>query len=215
MSSKNTKEKKYYILMADIIDSRDADGDKLMQEFKKLVTKVSKEKKNSFLSPMTITLGDEFQSVVKSFEEGIDVLIKLEEEKIEFGTEIKLRYVLCYGEIDTPINPESAHEMLGKGLTKSRAILSKLKKEAKRFHFDLQSEQSEILNKIFFLYSSIIDKWKVDDYELIHSFLQEADYYKVAEKLNKNRGYTWRKEKALEIKQYFTTKELINDIKNL
>jgi hypothetical protein len=206
------EEGKYYILMADIIRSRNRDGAQLMTEFNKLVQLVGNANPESFLSPMTITLGDEFQSVVKSLSAGIEILIKLEEKQIELGVDMRLRYVLCYGQIDTPLNSQSAHAMLGRGLTRSRELLSRLKKDNKRFYFELEGPDSDRYNKLFFLYSSIIDKWKHADYGIIHAFLFEPDYYKVAERMNKNRGYTWRKERALEIKQYITVKELIIDL---
>jgi hypothetical protein len=60
---------KYYmsfILMADIIGSRKKQGKELMNAFSHLTSLVSIQRKNCFLSPITITLGDEFQCVVKN-----------------------------------------------------------------------------------------------------------------------------------------------------
>jgi hypothetical protein len=198
--------------MADVKDSRQINGEQLMQELSNLVEATSNTHRNSFLSPITITLGDEFQSILKSVEDAIDVLFNIEESRFKLKTNFSFRYVLYYGKIDTQINKKIAYGMLGSGLTESREILNKQKKGASRFFFDLKNEKSELLNGLFFLYSSIVDKWKFTDYELIDQFLQVEDYKIVADQLKKNRGYIWRREKSLEIPQYLILKKLIKRI---
>ena len=198
--------------MADIIESRNQQGDLLMNKFKNIVKDIIKNHEDSFLSPPTITLGDEFQAIVKSLYHGIDIIIKIEELSIRHKNDFKLRYVLNYGTIETKINPKVAYEMLGKGLTTARELLSKLKKDDRRFVFNLDSDKSEVFNGLFYLYASIIDKWKFNDFELISSFIKQQDYKKVALHLNRDRSSTWRKEKTLQIKQYLVAKEIIRQI---
>jgi hypothetical protein len=205
-------ENLYYILMADVIGSREMDGITLMNELKSLIKKVSADYKGVFLSPITITLGDEFQSVIKSLSEAIEVIICIEETKLLLNTKITLRYVLYYGEIETEINEKIAHEMLGSGLTKSREILSNIKRGDNRIYVELHNEKSDLLNGLFFLYTSIVDKWKLSDFELVDLLIRLGDYKKVADFLKKDRGNIWRREKSLEIPQYLTTRKLIKEI---
>lgn len=54
-----------------------------MEDFKLLVNKIKNEKAGSFLSPQTITLGDEFQSIVTNLKDGIDIIIYIEETVIK------------------------------------------------------------------------------------------------------------------------------------
>ena len=61
---------------------------------------------------MTITLGDEFQGVIDSTENAIKVIFEIEEEIINNNQDLKLRYVINKGKIDTPINKNIAYEML-------------------------------------------------------------------------------------------------------
>lgn len=205
-------ENLYNILMADVIGSREMDGITLMNELKSLIKKVSTDYKEVFLSPITITLGDEFQSVIKSLSEAIEVIIGIEETKLLLNTKITLRYVLYYGEIETEINEKIAHEMLGSGLTKSREILSNIKRGDNRIYVELHNEKSDLLNGLFFLYTSIVDKWKQSDFELVDLLIRLGDYKKVADFLKKDRGNIWRREKSLEIPQYLTTRKLIKEI---
>jgi hypothetical protein len=202
---------RYYILMADVINSRVLEGGKMMQDLKTLVSVFSKQNKNEFLSPMTITLGDEFQAIVKNLAGGIQLLVKLEEKIIEQALNLKLRYVLTLGEIDTPINKDYAHEMYGEGFIRAREKLNESKEKDRRFYFELGNQQSKLFDNIFFLYSSLVDNWKLDDYRLIHCFLQEKDYYVVSKKLDINRGTVWKKERSLNIQQYFAIKEVIKE----
>src|ERR1700731_4801117 len=110
-------QNKYLILMGDVIGSRKKDQLMLINSFKETINAVNKEKKNDFLSPMTITLGDEFQSVIKNLSAALDIIFSIEEEIAASGKNFKLRYILEEGEIETPINSKIAYGMLGSGLT--------------------------------------------------------------------------------------------------
>src|SRR5687768_15871818 len=101
-----TMEKKYFILMADIIGSSGKASNQLMKVFQKVVEKINLQQQDNLLSPFTITLGDEFQGVVKDLKAGLESIITFEETLIKHQLDFKLRYVLQYGQIDTPINPE-------------------------------------------------------------------------------------------------------------
>jgi len=205
------KTKKYYILMADIIKSSQKKGAPLMHEFSEIVDSVKQRRQEDFLSPPTITLGDEFQSVIKDLAAAVQVMLAIEEEIIIKRKSFKLRYVLHYGEIETPINPEIAWGMLGTGLATARNLLEELKgRRAERFFLLLEdAEKDAVLNKIFFLYSAVIDDWKTKDAETLSLFLQYPDYKVVAEKLQKDRSLLWRKEKTLRLREYNTAKALV------
>jgi len=201
--------------MADIIESRDHQGDELIKSFKTIVNNMIKNHKDSFLSPPTITLGDEFQAIVKSLDTGVDIIIATEEFIIKNNFEFKLRYILNYGSVETEINPKVAYEMLGEGLTSARELLSEIKKDGKRFVINLDSDKSNIFNNLFYLFASIVDKWKLVDFELISSFIEKQDYKKVAQQFKRDRASVWRKEKTLQIRQYVAAKEVIKQVVKL
>lgn len=202
---------KYPILMADIVDSRKADQILLINEFKRAVHYINNRWEMSIMSPLTITLGDEFQGVIKDMESCYKLVFDMEEFIIEHSLSIKLRYVMNYGIIETPINRDIAYEMLGDGLTQAREQLNKLKSSSNRFMIlsDKNEMNSAVISDLFLLYGSYIDSWKLNEYRLVSEFLKNKDYKVVANNLGMNKSSTWRRYKSLHIEEYNTTKDLI------
>jgi hypothetical protein len=203
-----------FILMADIIRSREVDQQILMSSFREVVKYVNHKNKKDLLSPMTITLGDEFQSVVKSLEAGLNVIITMEERIILQNQSFKLRYVLLEGIIETKINPKIAYEMLGPGLTTAREHLATLKTEKRRFYFNLKDQEKSLaLNEAFFVLQGLKDTWRIDkDFYLVSEFLQDKDYKQIAEELNKERSLIWKRRRSLKMEEYFSQKKVIKYI---
>lgn len=204
----------YVIIMADIINSGKKNPKKLMTSFQNVVDEVNKEGKSLILSPLTITLGDEFQGIASNIQSAISLLFSLQEKIIKSEARFKLRYVIVEGAIDTPINEKIAYGMLGEGLTKARKLLETSKTESENYHFELKdTKKSEALANSLFLYQSIVDGWNlVRDEELIVEFIELDDYKKVAEKLGKTRSQIWKRRKSLRIDEYFSIKSVINYI---
>lgn len=204
------KNKEYIVLMADIINSRKSDQNELMVKFKRLIDEINKTHKKGILSPMTITLGDEFQGVLKNVSAAVSLILDLEEKLMLDNAGFKLRYVLYEGKIDTPINSEIAYGMLGAGLTKAREALEMTKGTNSRYYFNLKKQHTaEALNNSMSILQNIIEDWKLDtDHELISTFLKWKDYKVVAETLGKTRSQIWKRHKNLKIEPYFAIKQV-------
>jgi hypothetical protein len=206
---------KYYILIADIMNSTNKESAMLMKEFKGTINFVNQNSKRKILSPLTITLGDEFQGIIASLAAAIDILFQMEEYFLKHQLDIKLRYVLNYGQIDTKINKKIAYEMLGEGLTNARKNLNEMKGDETRFHFSLDLERKdleEMLNESFFLYQSFVDAWKFENYKLAWEFISNKDYKIVAQNVNLDKSSAWRRKRSLHIKEYETIKTLTLNI---
>lgn len=200
-----------YILMADIIQSSGKPGQQVMQDFKKLVQKANAAHASAMLSPLTITLGDEFQGVITSLPEAVNIIFFLEEEMIKSNIAFELRYVLNYGEIETPLNPERAHEMLGPGLAEARKRLEKVKGEGKKIVMHgLGARKDKELNLVFELYQSLREGWPEKDITEIGKFMELKDYKLVAPAIKRDVSSVWRKEKTLRMRDYFRIRELVN-----
>lgn len=197
--------------MADIVDSRLKDQRELMSTFKELVGAINQVYAPALLSPLTITLGDEFQGVVQSAQEAISILIALEEQIVHRRLDFKLRYVILKGEIETDINRNIAYGMLGQGLTDARANLNAMKHTHSRMRIEVGSEKENyMLGNAFEIFQSIVDKWDLkQDYELVSSFLKLKDYKLVAEDLARNRSLMWKREKSLNLSSYYAIKNII------
>lgn len=205
------KQKDYFILMADVVDSRNYNQNKLMSEFRELTISINRKYNKDLLSPLTITLGDEFQGVIENLSSAIDIIIGIEESFIHKKLDFKLRYVLVEGKIETAINKDIAYGMLGSGLTKARESLEELKNSNNRYYFLINdTNNSKAFNLAFNIYQRMIDDWKPErDYNIVSEFFKNRDYKKVAEITNKTRSQIWKREKSLKIAEYFSLKELI------
>lgn len=204
------KRKDHIILMADIVDSRNSDQNELMGIFRKLTDEVNLKNKKQLLSPITITLGDEFQCIVKDVSKAVALILELEEKIVLNQAGFKLRYVLYEGRIDTPINHDIAYGMLGEGLTKAREALEDTKLTTNRYGFYLHKrEAAAALMASLSIYQNIIDDWKLEkDHTLISKFLELKDYKLVAAALGKTRSQIWKRHKNLKIEPYFAIKQV-------
>lgn len=207
----NKTKKLYFILMADIIGSRQTEQQRLMVDFREIVNQTNINAKEQLLSPITITLGDEFQSVASNLSSALAIMFQLEESIIMAGKDFKLRYVLMEGEIETPINKKIAYEMLGSGLTEARASLIELKNAKARFYIAIKDKAlGNAINKAFVVLQRLIDDWNLNkDYYIVSKFLQHKDYKQVASELNKERSLMWKREKSLKLEDYFALKEIV------
>lgn len=199
-----------YIVMADIIDSRKQPSKKLMRDFQNVVKSINFKYRKHLLSPLTITLGDEFQGVLKSYDSALRLILEMEEEIVKQGGKFKLRYVLNYGDIETKLNHEIAYGMMGRGLTKSREALEELKDTDVRFLVILDSAtDAEIMNNLFKLYDRVISDWKGKDLDYVKLFLEDKTYQEVASELGVNLTSAWRRLRSLKMEDYYICKSLI------
>jgi hypothetical protein len=205
-----------YIVMADVVRSSAAPARSLMTGLGLLVARANQELGAQILSPLTVTLGDEFQGVVDGLETGVRLLIWLEEARLEVKPAFPLRYVLLRGRIATPLNPERAHGMLGPGLSRAREQLEVLKKRKRRFFIETGAGRKDpALNLAFALYHELCDSWAARDYPLIARFLRLRDYKLVAAECGRDPSSVFRRQRTLRIQAYFWIRELVECIARL
>ncbi len=202
---------RHYIIMADIISSRHIKkGEDFMGQFKHLTTLANEKFQRQIVSPLTITLGDEFQGIVDSAQVLFELVFFLEEQRIEAGYTFQLRYSLVYGEIETEINTKIAYEMYGAGLTQAREGLQHAKDSGHHYYVNLQPVPEAQLKLCLELYQAIKSDWKPREYKIIAAFLKHNDYKDLERMgLYKTRSGAWKKGKSLRIDEYHTVKRLI------
>ncbi len=201
-----------FILMADIISSSDKEQKRLLMEtFKLLVSKTNRKYKQQLNSPLTITLGDEFQGIPKSLAAALSIILSLDHLLLQ--TNIRLRYSLNYGRIETRINTEVAYEMLGDGLTNARKLLNSLKKSKSRIVVaGIDRIKADRLNWALRLYQSIYDGWKPKDRDVAHELIINDNYKQVAPLFGRDPSSMWRKRESLKIEEYETARSLIQSL---
>lgn len=200
----------YPILMADIINSRKGNQKKTISDLRNIVNFINEIWSDEILSPLTITLGDEFQGVINTMDNGYRIIFEIEEQIIKCNLKLKLRYVLNFGSIETQINNNSAYEMLGSGLTFARETLNNMKTGKSRFRIILGRQKHEdVMNGLFKIYENYLDSWKQKDYHIVKEFLLNKTYQEVAEILNINISSSWRRYKSLNMEEYKIVKKII------
>jgi len=206
---------KHVILMADIIGSSGKNGAELMTTFSQLVAEVNSCFADRIISPLTITLGDEFQGLLTDLETAADIIFDFDERCLVASPEFRLRYVVRFGEIDTAVNNASAHGMLGAGLTAARQELGELKSRDEEVAIRGFGETAcNELDLAFRLYRAFYNDWPAKDRETAFDFIKRRDYKILAELHQKDVSTMWRKERTLRMKDFYASRQLIKLLTN-
>lgn len=189
------KNKKYFIIMADIIGSSNyQDIEKIRQKFESIVNETSNLEKftNCFIAKPVITLGDEFQSISKNFFCSFKFIQYL--NLILKENDIVCRFSLAYGTIETIIDEKRKKlpiDMVGNGLTKARHILNN-KEDSSRYRFYIEDDSSltESLKVSGILLTILEDELTDTQFKIIYNLLLKNIFHKeVAKKLNISTRY--------------------------
>lgn len=159
-------------LIGDIIQSRELDARKKVQtKLKRKLTSINR-KSTSILSPLTITLGDEFQALYKNaddiFQNIFEILITMHP--------IMIRFSLGIGEISTVINRESAIGMDGEAFYTARDNMNRIKKNGSLIHIaGINKSIEKIINLNLQLISNQIIDWNLNRLHIFSSLLKGED----------------------------------------
>lgn len=162
--------------MGDVVGSSGKDSPALIGRFEQAISNTNILHNKNIKSPLTITLGDEFQGVVNSVHSALEIIFTIEEHFVHHQYDLPIRYVIHQGEIETPIKRKKAHGMLGVGLTKARRKLEELKSSDSRYFISLQNKTlTSNFNNATKLYQYFKDKWKQKDLVEVSYFLNFCD----------------------------------------
>src|SRR5690349_14705463 len=105
----------YAVLMGDIVGSQRASSVKTVHRaFNKAIDRANAAHADRIASPLTITLGDEFQGLLTACAHAWDVAVALRLELLVVG--IPCRFVVGIARLETPLNTKEAWNMMGSGL---------------------------------------------------------------------------------------------------
>jgi hypothetical protein len=193
----------HFILMGDVVGSRKLPAVKLHERMKALLSACNEDLKAVILSPYTTTLGDEFQGIAASLHAALASAFCLEDTRMRRQYDFEIRYVVLYGEIETPINREIAYGMMGAGLSRARELLTDKRRGRPRFQFDLpQKGLEKNLTRLCRAMEGLAERWVRRDYPLILDMLSIPSNEEVAAKYGKNRSQIWKRRKNLLIEEY-------------
>jgi hypothetical protein len=148
---------KRIVLIADIVSSREIkDRDRIQKKLKVTLQGIN-QTSHSMLSPMTITLGDEFQCVYSNADEIFKHIWKI----LYASYPEKIRFSFGIGKITTGINRSQAIGMDGPAFYEAREGLEWLKQHDYFFNITSSndSEMVSFTRNALFLVSHNIEGW--------------------------------------------------------
>lgn len=194
---------KHCILMGDITRSRAFRGADLQFALASIVTDANAVFGEIILSPLTITLGDEFQGVVRNFDALCQIVSWFQLERLSRHLPFELHFVLVRGDIETEINPHIAHGMLGVGLSRARSMLTRKDRARPRYQIDADHPLfTTALQNIYTIQEGIEDRWKRRDDAFILSLLQSDNDADIGRKMDKDRSQIYKRRRTLLTDEY-------------
>lgn len=118
-----TETTTYVALMGDLVES-EGSGDvaALHARFNQVIEQQSRAAGTGIVSPLTITLGDEFQGLTRSLAAAFKIARHIRFDLMEASVEC--RFAMGVVTLKTPLNPDRAWNMMGPGLATTRERLN-------------------------------------------------------------------------------------------
>ena len=171
----------HIVLIGDIIASKEiTDRLNFQKKFTEVLVKPNKAYYNSMISPLTLTIGDEFQTVLWEATNLFNIINLIERDI----PEISLRYGIGLGNIDTEINSQSAIGMDGPAFHFARTAVEAARKERKRFHFYCEDQLlQERINVMLGWIDITLKKWTQQRKEIFYQYLENKTQREIAKNL--------------------------------
>lgn len=198
------------VFMGDVVESTKQPSARLKDDFQTIVDGINSTFKEKIDSPLTVTLGDEFQGLINSVNIACHAVLFALEMKISNQLPFDIRYVINKGRIDTEINKKIAYGMMGPALVFARKKLTEKGRSRPWVQVFIDEKPVKELNDLFFLVREIFDKWKPKDYPLIKSMIDSGDDTAIANQFGKDRSQIWKRRNTLMIESYRKLKGVID-----
>ena len=189
--------------MGDVTASRRRAASDVQAWLKSETAVLNRRYEAAIRSPLTVTLGDEFQAIIASLEDSVRILFALESARLATDPGFALHYSIVRGQIDTPVNPDIAHGMLGPALTEARRLLTLTGRKRRWVQVSTASAAHDrLLVNVFDVADSLKQRWRRQDYSLIGAMLSEASNAGIGERFGKTRSQIWKRRQTLLVDEY-------------
>jgi hypothetical protein len=172
----------YFVLIGDIIQSKAiVDRYSVQKDFSKALTAVGQKYKPAFVSPLTITIGDEFQAVFSKADKLFDIISEI---YISMSG-INFRYGMGVGPIETVINSNQAIGMDGPAFHFAREALNSAKGNGTHFFLRCgDSEAEERINTLLKWVDITLSRWTNERKLILHYYRQNKTQQEIGSLLN-------------------------------
>ncbi len=168
----------YFVVIGDIIRSRSVPNRYELQEsFAMTLREVQHNYGDQITSPLTLTIGDEFQAII-SIANGLFKMMYEIELQLK---NVELRYGLGIGEIYTPINKISSIGMDGPAFHLAREAVEEARREGIRYKFKHKGELAEKrINTLFRWMDVTTRKWNKQRKAILQYYQEEYTQQEIA-----------------------------------
>jgi hypothetical protein len=128
-----------------------------------MVDELNSEFKKQIVSPFTVTLGDEFQGVMRDAQNIFLMFHKIQ----SYFKGVSFRFALSVGTISTQINRKSAIGMDGPGFHSTRTAMEQNKKQKRNLSFMGNQPEVPLLDNLLKWIDFTTTKWKHEKWKTI------------------------------------------------
>lgn len=168
----------YLIIIGDIVASKEiTDRLNFQKKFTDVLVKPNRTFHNSMISPLTLTIGDEFQAVLWEAMYLFNIMGMIEREI----PSVSLRYGIGLGKIDTEINSESAIGMDGPAFHYARTAVETARKEGTIYHFKCDDDiLQDRINVMLGWLDITLKKWTLQRKEIFYQYNEKKTQQEIA-----------------------------------
>jgi len=198
----------YCVITADINKSRDVkDREALQERMQKAIDLVNAQFAEEILVPFTITLGDEWQGLLRSLAKSYEIVAAFRDAM----EGVSVSYGISEGDIGTAIRARTS-EMDGEAFHKSRAALAAAKRSNREVVFSTSNDKTDrLLNATCALLETLRASWTERQREKIMAYKKYGTETKVAEILGVTQGDIHQAIRAGAGKVYLQCENEVNE----
>ena len=209
-------DKFYVAMIGDIIQSKELENrNECQKRLKTVLNSINKKYEESIASNFMITLGDEFQGLLKN---GVDTMSIISEIEIKMHP-VEIRFGIGIGRITTEINADIPLGADGPAYYNARRMVESIKSIEKKnrateLNVMIASEENPsldiLLNTILSLSAAIKNNWTNRQKEIAYDCIQHGDnQVKAAERLGISQSSV---QKSLSNASYYSYKKAMDTI---
>lgn len=171
------KTQKLLAIIGDIIDSKNIKNrNKVQNKLNRVLKKMNKDYKEYIVSQWTITLGDEFQVLIKP---NIEIFKMLDYISYKMDP-VNIRFGLGFGEIYTDIQYERSIGSDGPAYWNAREAISIIHQNNyygnSKISFKSENENDDILNNLIYYTDWMRENWTRTQKEILYTLLEDDIY---------------------------------------
>ncbi len=168
----------FFTVIGDMIGSRKLENRSgIQKKFSAALKTIQKRHKEQIVSPLTVTIGDEFQAILKDTSQLFNTLYEIEQSL----KSVSLRYGFGIGIITTEINYSAAIGMDGPAFHNARAAIEQARKSGR--HYALRCEDTFIekrLNTLLNWLDISTTNWSSEKRTILHLYRHNVTQKEIA-----------------------------------